>query len=245
MMASWEGLEMSLAETIMEGLSISLLAAENSGRVVEFVRRRFTKQGEVSRVTRAKKSYLRAAWIFLRHRTSVYEELYEASFESGGDVLYVSIMSESTLRDSMKENLQRAVLSRTKLRVLTWDPAVGADSVEAFRKHLNEKTNAQRQVEMALKNWTDLAHDFPKAIRQLRKYQSAPTMQGIVVKDRWALLELLPYGVRTRERPALLLDARTNVDLYEVLCSPLERLFEEAETVVDNQRKATGRSVKH
>ncbi|HZR31263.1 MAG TPA: hypothetical protein VFA76_05370 [Terriglobales bacterium] len=77
------------------------------------------------------------ASLFLRHRKKVYGRVYESAFKSGKDVLYVSIMSKDTLND-MREYLNNAKIARTTLRVLTWNPRVGSQAIEAFRKHLGE-----------------------------------------------------------------------------------------------------------
>ena len=227
-------MDLSSAVNMFEMLGVAASTAESSNEILGFLRR-ITTRGKIPNLKRSKRAELRSAWICLNHRSVLYKELYEASFESRGEVLYASIMSEHSL-ENMKKHLERAAATKTRLKILTWDPKVGRDAVEAFRKHLDEEKDSEKQVANALQQWTRLAMDFPKAIREVRKFTSSPTMQGIIVKGAWAVLELLPYGIHPQDRPALLLDAARNRDLYEAFCEPIEKLFSQSELVIDNRK---------
>ncbi len=170
------------------------------------------------------------ASVFLRHRKEVYGRLYERAFESGKDVLYVSIMSKDTL-DDMRQHLECAKRHGTKLRVLTWAPGVGSQAIEAFRKHLGEyegnRKGASDQVRQAFLRWKQLEKDFPTVITGLRSYASAPTMQGVLVKEEWALIELIPYHTTKDKRPALFLSAKYDRELWTLFNNTFSQLYDD------------------
>jgi hypothetical protein len=173
-------------------------------------------------------SDIRVVTAFFRHRNVVYEKLYEQAFETATNVTYVSIMSRGTL-DAMTLHLNRAKDRGTKIRVLTWDPAVGPKVVEAFRKHLGEYEDdppgAYRQVQSASTRWQTLATEFPTVITGIRQYDSVPTMQGLIVKDQWALIELLPFHKSVRERPALYLSASLDAEMFSLFDTAFDSLY--------------------
>lgn len=170
------------------------------------------------------------AAIFPAHRMTVRDKFYDEAFKSGREVLYVSIMSRDTLGDTMRDNLTRAIGAGTQLKVLTWNPKVGQEVVEAFRKHLGEfeddRLDAFRQVQSASREWAKMARDFRGAITEVRVYDSVPTLQGIIVKDDWALIELLPYRTKKEERPAIFVSARFDKDLYSLFEHQFGALWE-------------------
>jgi len=50
-------------------------------------------------------------------------------------------------------------------------------------------------------------------------------MQGVIVKDKWATLELIPFATKTTDRPALVLTPRTDPELFTLLVGRFERLW--------------------
>ena len=168
------------------------------------------------------------AAVFLQHRRTVSDRFYEKAFEAGGNVLYVSIMSKDTL-DEMEGRLDKARHSATSIRVLTWDAGVGGQVVEAFRRHLGEyKTNpkgAFSQVKDASAEWNRLRERYPDVIVDLRRYSSVPTMQGILVKGAWVLVELMPYHTTKDMRPALFLTPKLDPELYPIFAGAFEGLY--------------------
>jgi hypothetical protein len=170
---------------------------------------------------------------FPRHRKTVWKKFYEAAFESGGEVLYVSVMSNRTL-DGMARRLEIARKHGTTLKVLTWDPDVGRNVAKAFSRHLGEFEDrpggACAQTRDALNKWQRLAAQYPTAITGLRKYDSVPTMQGVIVKGEWALIELYPYHVTPDDRPALFLTPHDR-GLFKHFCTAFEELFSDASPV--------------
>jgi hypothetical protein len=179
-------------------------------------------------------SVSRMVTVFLEHRQKsiLVEKLYEKAFESGKDVLYVSIMSKNTL-DVMPKQLERAKSAGTKIRALTWDPAVGRKVAEAFRKHLGEfeakPSNAYDQLCNASTTWKRLAAEFPSVITEVRQYDSVPTMQGYIVEGEWAVIELMPYHKKIQERPALYVPASIDAEIFAVFDSAFNNLWNDCD----------------
>jgi hypothetical protein len=73
---------------------------------------------------------------------------------------------------------------------------------------------------------------FSTVITDLRQYDSVPTLQGIIVKNEWALIELLPFHKKPNQRPAIYLSAEYDQELFELFTSAFEDLFDSAESIV-------------
>src|SRR5262249_46632826 len=80
------------------------------------------------------------------HRRVLAQELYEASFSSGKEVIYLSIMSGKTTLSKMPERIARAATVGTTINVLTWDPNIGLAAMNAFGNHLNEEPTVLAQT---------------------------------------------------------------------------------------------------
>ena len=151
-----------------------------------------------------------SATLYLAHRNSkARDEWYERALASEGEVLYVSIMSDHSF-----EQFDRYLKPRTTVNVLTWMPSTALE-IEGFAKHLRESGNKVEQVRGALRKWDarkDPKNEHYHENITVRTYESSPTMQGVIVKDDWALIELILYDSRTVMRPALLLNNREESD---------------------------------
>jgi hypothetical protein len=161
------------------------------------------------------------------HRRTVAQELYEASFESGKEVIYLSIMSKNTL-GKMPERIRRAETAHTKLNVLTWDPEVGAEVIKAFGNHLGEEATVVEQTRDACATWQKLAKEHPGTVQKAGVYRSSPTMQGLVVLEDWALVEMIPYRTVPSERPSIFLCASLDTELFPVFQSAFKKLLADA-----------------
>ena len=137
-------------------------------------------------------------YMFYRVKRRLRDEYYRAALASGRRVLYVSIMS----RHSFKL-LRTHLAEKTQLTVLAWNPATAAEIV-GFSKHLSEGDDKIEQAQGALEEWDKLSTERPSNVA-VYTYESTPTMQGIIVEKRWAMIELMPYAMRPRMRPAILL----------------------------------------
>lgn len=169
--------------------------------------------------------------VFPNHREKLRDRLYGAAFASAGDVLYLSIMSKHSLI-GIESNLEQAEKWSTTLSVLTWNPQVGVGAIRAFGRHIAEETTAEQQVKEAHTQWSNLVASFPRAIKEVRCYSSSPTMQGILVRDDWALVELMPYRVPPNRRPAMYLTATGNPEVFPVFQQSFDELWRSGKRVV-------------
>jgi hypothetical protein len=173
-----------------------------------------------------KGSPYKRAVICLRHRSNA-EDLFEGAFTSGGDVLYITVMSQATLK-TMRSRLDTCKTTGTKIRVLTWYRKISESVIEAYRKHLNEPypERAVEQARRATADWRVLETEYPQNVF-VREYASIPTMQGIIVHDKWAVLELIPYATHPNERPALVLTPESDSELFALFAKQFERLWDQ------------------
>jgi hypothetical protein len=156
--------------------------------------------------------------IFLNHRPHTrqwYERAFDASRYPTAEFLYITIMSKNTLPYVKAALRKRARPS--EMRVLTWDPTLSEDVFEAMRLHLGEnESNVEetyKQIRSAAKEWGKLNSKYKNTgCLKVKTYRSVPTMQGLIVKNHWALIELLPFHGETKKRPAILLEAERAQD---------------------------------
>jgi len=164
-----------------------------------------------------------------KHRVSDARiEYFERAFSQDGEVFYVTIMSQSSMKNDFEECLKTA-RHGTKIRVLTWYSA-NRDVVETFRLHLRENDDAPEktfsQVGESADEWRRIKRDFPNLNMAIKVYESFPTMQGTIVKDKWALIELLPYHTGTKHRPGLLVTQQEAPQTLHLLWEKFEELFD-------------------
>ncbi len=164
-------------------------------------------------------------------RRMVAQELYEASFASGKEVIYLSIMSGKNALESMPERIRCAEAANTRINVLTWDPEVGSDVIKAFGNHLGEEPTVVEQTQKASAAWKKLAQQHPGTIRKAGIYRSSPTMQGLVVLNDWALVEMIPYRTPPSERLSIFLSAALDAELFSVFQSALKKLLADSQAL--------------
>ena len=168
--------------------------------------------------------------IALTHRvnTEAQKQYYERAFSEGDEILYVTIMSESSVKRGGIEKHLKALKPNAKLRVLTW---YADDSViEAFRKNIGENEHDPKktikQVDESLKEWRQLMRDFPSLNFSVKVYESSPTMQGALVRNKWALIEPLPYHIGKDDRPGIILTHADAPQTLALLWKAFDDLFE-------------------
>lgn len=167
--------------------------------------------------------------ICLKHRLHAREKYYEQAFSSGQDILYVSIMSQDTIKE-MEPHLEKAKAVRSHIRVLTWHAEMPREAIESFHKHLKENASVEQtiaQLRKASESWDDLSSRYGDVLT-VRRYRSSPTMQAVIVGNQWALLELLPYGTHKNDRPALVLTSKNAPEVFPFFKKQLEQLWEDA-----------------
>jgi hypothetical protein len=128
----------------------------------------------------------------------------------------------------MRSRLEVRKATNTRLRILTWDYKVHEEVIEAYRKHLREdEKHPERfvsQARQAALDWGEPQVDYHGNL-EVREYSSVATMQGVIVKDTWAMIELIPYATVTTDRPALALTPKTDAELFALLAGRFERLW--------------------
>jgi len=180
--------------------------------------------------TFTKHSPFKSVVLCLRHRVHARTKYYEQAFASGTDVLYVSIMSQDTLKE-MKPHLMTSQSTNTRIRVLTWHHDTPEGTVELFRKHLQEndehRERTREQLCQATADWRTLEQAYTNLT--VREYRSLPTMQGIIVHGKWALIGLMPYAAHKYERPALILTPQSDADAFKLIADQFEKLWNDSE----------------
>ena len=93
--------------------------------------------------------------LHLGHR-SVQRSRLEKALSSGQDVLWLTVMSQAITK-SFGPLLVEATKAQTRLRVLTWDPEVPEQAIEAYRRHIDEyadePSRTVEQVRNAARDW--------------------------------------------------------------------------------------------
>jgi hypothetical protein len=139
------------------------------------------------------------------------------------------------------EDLQKALPTEPNgarpLRVLTLDPNLDRAAVEAVGRGLVEHRDtphgAVRQVREAALQWLGLARDSRYAgFLRVNAYDSAPTLQGILVPDQFVLVELLPYDTFKENRPALFIRRTDDEKNFGVFAKAFEALWNQSSPLV-------------
>ncbi len=182
----------------------------------------------VRRLTR--QSPYKSVVLCLRHRVHARTKYYEPAFAGGDDVLYVSIMSQDTLKE-MEPLLKISEANNTRIRVLTWHHDTPSETVALFRMHLQEndehRARTHEQLRHATADWRALEQRYKNLT--VREYRPLPTMQGIIVHDKWALIELMPHATHKNERPALVLTPQSDADAFRLFAEQFEKLWDDAQ----------------
>lgn len=161
-----------------------------------------------------------------RHR-ELSRRYYEEALRSGGEVLIVSIMSRNTI-EYIKSNIKEVLEHGTKLRVLTLAPDSDDAVIESIQRHLKEQESnkIKEQIKKAWEGWNSLKDKNPGFI-EIRKYTSIPTMQAVLVRGHYALVELLPYDTRPHERPGLRITPADNPTIFTLIQEKYLRLWDD------------------
>jgi len=166
---------------------------------------------------------IEAGAIHLRHRITS-EQYFSEALQSGEDVLLVSIMSSHTLA-IVRAYLRNGKVNVRRLRVLTWDPDLPSEVIDEFAHHLGERAaKCRNQVAEAWREWKECEAEYEFV--EVRRYRGTPTMQGVVIGGRLALVELLSYHTPTVERCALLLAEKGTPNALRLLVGAFESMWD-------------------
>jgi hypothetical protein len=87
------------------------------------------------------------------------------------------------------------------------------------------------QARQAASDWRELQTEYSKNL-EVREYSSVATMQGIIVRGKWAMVELIPYATVTTDRPALLLTPDTDPEVFALLVDRFEQLWKNSQPLI-------------
>jgi hypothetical protein len=109
-------------------------------------------------------------------------------------------------------------------------PRIGVDQIShSIALHLDEPParSVSSQINNAWKEWGKIENKNPKKIL-LRGYDSIPTLQGHIVKDQYALIELLTFHTPPDDRAAILATKKDTPALFNLFSSKFEKLWLES-----------------
>lgn len=156
--------------------------------------------------------------IHLKHRDVTKDFFENQAFQCGTEMYYLSIMSEHTLTD-MEARLRRAQETGTHVRVMTFDPSVHKAVAEAICLHFREfprgLEDTREQIRKASALWSALADKYHDTMT-LRRYNSIPTLQAVLIFNLKISIELMPYDTRPDDRPGLFLTRKDDEALFNL-----------------------------
>lgn len=166
--------------------------------------------------------------ILLKHRLFFREEFLFNAIQQPNNILLITIMSKHTINE-IKSMASEGKFKVKKLRVLTFKHREKNDAIsKSLSIHLNERPAeaVSLQVNSSLNEWKEFQKNNSNKII-LREYDSIPTMQGFIVKDQYALIELLTFHSNPNERAAILAKKDKNPELFKLFSSSFEKLWRE------------------
>jgi transcriptional regulator with XRE-family HTH domain len=140
---------------------------------------------------------LHSSLILMHRGNALSDSYYHGAFTSGGEIIYVV-----TIGATFKQ-IDSRLSPSTTLKAAIWYPESERE-VLAYRTHIKSSSaHTPEALVKSLELWDSLAalHSNVSVVT----YSTTPTMSGTILKDVFALIELLPYGVDQDSRPALLL----------------------------------------
>jgi hypothetical protein len=153
--------------------------------------------------------YSESVSLCFEHRANA-RQLFRSAFTSGTDVYLLTIKSRNvfSLLDTFLPGS-----TGTRLHVLTWDPGFPRSEQNASIVALHRLTpDSPSAVQVFTKETLDACGEWTQRTTKWNNisigvYGSTPTLEGYLVKDRWAVVEPMPFGVPTESRAALILMA--------------------------------------
>jgi len=161
------------------------------------------------------------------HRRNARDYLTVA-LEKSTDILWLTVMSQHTTKWLARLFLEKRVNAKT-IRVLTLDPNTPDAVIRAFAGHLNEPpSGAVIQVKEAWAAWRDLAQRNPAL--SARSYESSPTLQGVFLDGREALIEVMSFHSTPDERVGLFITRETSPETFRTLHNAVEEMWTSSRT---------------
>jgi len=179
-----------------------------------------------SRGWRRRKAKIEPALLYQHHRKHASEDVFWRAFKSKRDVMLVTIKSLHT-RNRLKEMIESGEIAVRSLRILTLNPELPSSLFEALAKQINEP------VENCITDCRNAHHIFQELTDkykfvEVRRYDSLPTIQGVIVSDDYAFVELLTYQSNPEERTALMISKTAGPNSLQLFEQRFEKLWRDA-----------------
>jgi len=164
--------------------------------------------------------------LYQRHRKQASEDRFWQAFKSKRDVLLITIKSLHT-RNRLKEMIENGEVAVNSLRILTLNPDLPYSIFEALAKHINEPAdNCINDCRDAYNVFCELASKYQYI--EVRRYDTLPTLQGIIVNGNYAFVELLTYQSNPDERTALMISQADSPNSLRLLTHRFEILWKDS-----------------
>jgi len=174
---------------------------------------------------RRRKALIEPALLYQSHRKHASEDSFWRAFTSNRDVTLVTVKSLHT-RNRLKEMLEKGKVSVRSLRILTLNPDMPPPIFDALAELLNEPAaNCKTDCREAYETFRDLAAKYEFV--SVQRYDSLPTIQGVIVADEYAFVELLTYHSNPDERTALMILMKDSPSSYKLIAERFDRLWQD------------------
>ncbi|MHB8579663.1 MAG: hypothetical protein ACYDA4_07355 [Ignavibacteriaceae bacterium] len=173
-----------------------------------------------------RKEFVEVGLLYPHHRKYSNEKIFWDSFKSRKDITLITIKSLHT-RNNLIERIGNGEVSVHSLKILTLNPNLAKPVFISLSKLLNEPVeNCIQDIQDAYNLFKELEHKY--SFIEVRKYDCIPTLQGIIVSDKSALIELLTYHSNPDERSAFLLTQKDNPVTLQHFAKKIDLLWKEA-----------------
>ena len=173
-----------------------------------------------------RKEFVEVGLLYPYHRKYANEKIFWDSFKSKKDVTLITIKSLHT-RNKLLERIESGEVSVLSLKILTLNPELPRPIFISLSKLINEPVeNCVKDSQDAYNLFKELEHKYN--FIEVRKYDNIPTLQGVIVSDQSALIELLTYHSSPDERTAFLLTKKDNPKSLQNFAKKIDLLWKEA-----------------
>lgn len=130
-------------------------------------------------------------------------------------------------RNRLKEMSENGEVAVRSLRILTLNPDTPLPIFEALARHINEPViNCITDSQDAYNVFRELESKY--LFIHTRRYDTLPTMQGVIVISEYAQIELLTYQTNPDERTAILITQKEAPESLKLITERFNKLWEES-----------------
>ncbi len=200
--------------------------------VIELIVKGFVRllRGDVIffRGWRRRRQIVEPALLYRRHRQAS-EDMFWPAFKSKRDVLFITIKSLHT-RNRLKDMIEHGDVNVHSLKILTLNPELHHSVFEALARQINEPVdNCINDCRDAYRVFCELASKY--SYIEVQRYDTLPTMQGVIVNGDYAFVELLTYQSIPDDRTALMITQVDSPNSLLLLTQRFERLWGDSKTL--------------